>query len=168
MCGLLQNFPRFFHGICRASRAKKQLRYIKPPFYQLMLMLSPFCSLKRFKSWILFLGFQTRETDVERFIAKEGKAYFSSGNLFGDFMLEVIGEIDSKRKKCGRVGLCMFDHESGESWVKVRIPHCITLARVLLHVGQSHHSNNLMSKYLILIYIFFTFTLLGNWKYINQ
>lgn len=47
-----------------------------------------------------------------------------------------------KAKKCGRVGLCMFDHESGESWVKVRIPHCIKLARVLLHVGQTHHSNN--------------------------
>lgn len=33
---------------------------------------------------------------MERFIAQEGKAYFSSGNLFGDFMLEVIGERDSK------------------------------------------------------------------------
>lgn len=52
---------------------------------------------------------------MERFIAQEGKAYFSSGNLFGDFTLKFIGEIDSKRKKCGRVGLCMFDHESGES-----------------------------------------------------
>ena len=52
-------------------------------------MLSSFCSLKRFKSWILFLGFQTQETDVERFIAQEGKTYFSSGNLFGDFTLKV-------------------------------------------------------------------------------
>lgn len=38
---------------------------------------------------------------MERFIAQEGKTYFSSGNLFGDFTLKVIGEIDSKRKYAG-------------------------------------------------------------------
>lgn len=38
---------------------------------------------------------------MEQFIAQEGKAYFSSGNLFGDFTLKVIGEIDSKRKNAG-------------------------------------------------------------------
>ena len=167
MCGLLQNFPRFFHGICRASRTKKQLRYIKPPFYQLMLMLSSFVVLKGLKaefcSWVFRPG---RLTWSDSLLKRKSLLFFWK-SLWG-LHVESYRRDRFKAKKCGRVGLCMFDHESGESLVKVRIPHCIKLARVLLHDGQSHHSNNLMSRYLILIYIFFTFTLLGNWKYINQ
>ena len=51
------------------------------------------------KADFFFLGLQT--TSVERFIAQEGKTYLSSGNLFGDFTLKVIGEIDQKKRNAG-------------------------------------------------------------------
>ena len=67
-------------------------------------------------------------------------------------------------KKCGRVGLCMFNHESGESQVKVRIPHCI---KSTCSAGQTHHSRNLMPMNIDIDILFSTHLLLSGIRSIS-
>lgn len=38
----------------------------------------------------------------ERFVSQDGKTYFGSGDLFGDFTLKVVGDVQLGKKEAGQ------------------------------------------------------------------